>query len=297
MILYKKEPYHLQMKNIMLLDDAKSGGVVYVNKTTYDQALLLHSRFDGSTDRVLALLKNKKTEVYIAIPGLKGLMEEMCKSMPEPLNILAPFLVFAAQNQGITWDAKNREMGYGILHQYSQLVDFNAITLVPAEVRTNITIPTGILLKYEDSWDDLCSSLAEKIVEVQGAVSVVPVQQVVQPTPVVATPVVQPSPAPVVQSTPAPVAPTPVQPAPTPGSSTSSEGGEMSFIERLRASRMASEEAAKKEQEEKSKNKPASTPTPAPAIPAEAPKANALMGDKVAEEKKEVNAILDDTDF
>ena len=44
MILYRKEPYPIQMKNVMLLDDTKSGGVVYVNKNTYDQALLLSGR-------------------------------------------------------------------------------------------------------------------------------------------------------------------------------------------------------------------------------------------------------------
>lgn len=293
MILYKKEPYNLQMKNIMLLDDVTSGGVVYVSKNTYDQALLLSSRFDGNVDRVLATLKNYKTEVYIAIPGLKGLIDTMIKTMPEPLNMLAPFLVFAAQNQGISWDDSNIEMGYGILHQYSQLVDFNAVTLVPAEVRSNIVIPTGILTRYEDSWNDLCISLEEKVVKVEQPVQVIqpvqmaqPVQQVIQPVP---------TPEPVVQQT----QPAPVQSVSTPAPSTESKlsdaGGESDFIARLRAKRQASEEALKKEQKEKAKNNERSVSSASK--PESTVKEKALMEDKAAKEKEEINAILDDTDF
>lgn len=163
MILYRKEPIPLQMKNIMLLDDAEGKGVIYVNKDTYDQALLLHSRFDGDVNRVISTLKSKKTEAYICIYGLKELIENMSKTMPSPLNMLAPFLMFCVPNQGIDWDGTDREFAYGILHQFSQLVDFNAITLVPSEVRANISIPTAILKNYESAWNELCSTLEDKV--------------------------------------------------------------------------------------------------------------------------------------
>lgn len=164
MILYREEPYPIQMKNVMLLDDTKSGGVVYVNKTTYDQALLLSGRLDGDPKRVLDILRSPRTEAYRATMGLNDLVDGMMSSMPKPINMLAPFLVFCVQNQGIKWDANDREFAYGILHQFSQLVDFNAITLVPVEVRNNITVPTSILMDYKTSWDDLCSSLTDKVV-------------------------------------------------------------------------------------------------------------------------------------
>ena len=302
MILYKKEPYRLQMKNIMLLDDIKTGGVVYVNKNTYDQALLLHNRFDGNVDRVLATLKNSKTEIYITIPGLITLVENMGKSMPEPLNILAPFLILAAQNKGINWDGEDIELAYGILHQYSQLVDFNAITLVPAEVRTNITIPTGILTKYKESWDDLCSTLEEKVVEVQMPVIQAPVQ-VAMPVQVEAPiqPVVQtvPTPMPTQPVTPVPAptpTPTPVA-TPTPAPVVEEdEEDEDDFITRLRKRREAAEQAAKKDQDEKKVKDAVNKPAPKPA-PVEEQKQKSLVADKAAEEKAEVNAILDDTDF
>lgn len=164
MILYRKEPIPLQMRNIMLLDDDKTGGIVYVNKQTYDQALLLYGRFDGDPNRVINILKGKGTETYILNVELRGLVDNMMKNMPSPLNMLAPFIIMATQNKNIEWKADNALMGYGILHQYSQLIDFNATTLVPAEVRINISLPTVILRQYEISWNELCSTLKDRVV-------------------------------------------------------------------------------------------------------------------------------------
>lgn len=170
MIIYRKEPYHLQMRNIMLLDDVSTGGVVYVNKATYDQALLLYGRFDGNSQRVLDTIKGKGTEVYVFNKPLQTLVEKACKEMPEPLNMIAPFLIYATPNQGIDWENAGLEFAYGILHQLSQLIDFNATTLVPKEVRAQITIPTVILMQYQTSWDELCSTLKDKVVTVTGTV-------------------------------------------------------------------------------------------------------------------------------
>lgn len=214
MILYRKEPYPLQMKNIMLLDDVKSGGVVYVNKATYDQALMLHSRFDGNVQRVADTIKSKKTEVYITIPNLPKVIETMGKTMPEPLNILAPFLMLCANNAGIEWNVEDREMVYGILHQYSQLIDFNAMTLVPAEVRANVQFPTSLLKQYKVSWEDLCSTLEDKVV--LAPKTVIQEVKVEQPAQVAPTPAPHPeqqvhTPQPVPTTVPTP-APQPVQP-------------------------------------------------------------------------------------
>ena len=276
MILYRKEPYPIQMKNVMLLDDVKSGGVVYVNKTTYDQALLLSGRLDGDPKRVLDILKSPKNEIYRTMLGLKGLMEEMMSSMPKPINMLAPFLIFCTQNQGIEWDANNRKFGYGVLHQFSQLVDFNAITLVPTEVRNNITVATTVLKEYQTSWDDLCSSLKDNVV--LGAVqpvtqTVVPVQPVVPEAPVVPVPLTQPAPT----SVPVPAA------TPTPAS------GEMSMEDKIKAfqEKMAREaEEEKKEREAKAaKRKAASDAKPATSTASKSSEAQAA------------SAVLDEYDF
>lgn len=278
MILYKKEPYPLQMKNIMLLDDAKSGGVVYVSKTTYDQALMLHSRFDGNVQRVIDTLKSKKTEAYIAIPGLPNTINVMGKTMPEPLNILAPFLMLCTQNQGIEWNENDREFAYGILHQYSQLIDFNAMTLVPAEVRANVTIPTALLKQYQVSWDDICSTLEDKVVAL-------PKQTVIQQ-------VVQAPQAPEVKSIvtaqPAQPVPTTAQPIPAPAQPVKEEEPELSPLEKkLLAIRQQSE----KRNEEINK-KAAEAPKLKPATPAAKP--TTTEGQKA--EAKAANAVLDEYD-
>lgn len=273
MILYRKEPYPLQMKNIMLLDDVKSGGVVYVNKATYDQALMLHSRFDGNVQRVADTIKSKKTEVYITIPNLPKVIETMGKTMPEPLNILAPFLMLCANNTGIEWNVEDREMVYGILHQYSQLIDFNAMTLVPAEVRANVQFPTSLLKQYKVSWEDLCSTLEDKVVLApKTMIQEVKVEQPVQVAPA-STPVPQPA-----QQTPTP------QPAPvaTPTLQPTQPKTEEKPLSPLEKKLLE----IKKQSEERDKainKKAAETPKPTPA---------AKPATSAAKKEAEVNANL-----
>lgn len=164
MILYKKEPYPLQMKNIMLIDDPSTNGCLYLSKQTYDQAIILSSRLDNNPERVLSMLIGTKFLNYGSVPGLSNAIKEAMAKMPSPINCLAPFLLYCMDNQGLDWENMDITVMYGILHQFSQLVDFNAITLVPAEVRANITLPTAIIMQYEASWDDLCSSLKDRVV-------------------------------------------------------------------------------------------------------------------------------------
>lgn len=273
MILYRKEPYPLQMKNIMLLDDVKSGGVVYVNKATYDQALMLHSRFDGNVQRVADTIKSKKTEVYITIPNLPKVIETMGKTMPEPLNILAPFLMLCANNAGIEWNVEDREMVYGILHQYSQLIDFNAMTLVPAEVRANVQFPTSLLKQYKVSWEDLCSTLEDKVVLApKTMIQEVKVEQPVQVAPA-STPVPQPA-----QQTPTPQSAPVATPTPQP-TQPKTEEKPLSPLEKKLLE-------IKKQSEERDKainKKAAETPKPTPA---------AKPTTSAAKKEAEVNANL-----
>lgn len=273
MILYRKEPYPLQMKNIMLLDDVKSGGVVYVNKATYDQALMLHSRFDGNVQRVADTIKSKKTEVYITIPNLPKVIETMGKTMPEPLNILAPFLMLCANNTGIEWNVEDREMVYGILHQYSQLIDFNAMTLVPAEVRANVQFPTSLLKQYKVSWEDLCSTLEDKVVLApKTIIQEVKVEQPVQVAPA-STPVPQPA-----QQTPTPQLAPVATPTPQP-TQPKTEEKPLSPLEKKLLE-------IKKQSEERDKainKKAAETPKPTPA---------AKPATTAAKKEAEVNANL-----
>lgn len=165
------------MRNIMLLDD-KEGGLVYVSKDTYDQALMLAARYDGNPARVPTVIQTPKTMSWINNPDLKNMINRMEEIMPEPINMLAPFLIYTVNTTGLKYDKENAEMAYGILHQYSQLINFNAITTVPAQVRNDLSFPATILLSYKASWDALCATLADYVVAMPVAqVSPVQVEQ------------------------------------------------------------------------------------------------------------------------
>lgn len=162
MILYRKEPYPLQMKNIMMLDDISTGGVVYVDKLTYDQAVMLYGRHEGDVNAVMRVIK-PVDDSWKDVPGLYELMKKFKEEAPEPLNMLAPFLTMLGKNKGIEFDPENMEMAYGILHQMSQQIDFNGASLIPANMRAGVTIPTYLLKNYQQSWDSLCETLEEHI--------------------------------------------------------------------------------------------------------------------------------------
>lgn len=269
MILYKKEPFPLQMRNVMLLDDTASGGVVYVGKNTYDQALLLFGRMDGDPKRVLSLLTTTKTEAYRATPGLKNIVEDMMNTMPKPLNMIAPFLIYCVQNQGIDWSEVDRVFAYGILHQYSQLVDLNGVTLIPAEVRNNITVPTALLKSYEESWNDICQSLKD-LVTLSPATAVK--EQI--NTPVVTATPTQPAPATKTNadtaSQPASVSPA-LAAAPAQNTGVPKEETMEEKIARISAENRARTEAARKAAEE-AKKKQAAISGGAPTVSPQAQK-------------------------
>lgn len=283
MILYRKEPYPLQMKNIILLDDSKSEGVIYVSKNTYDQALILYNRFDGNVSRIQSSLISNATSGWSDVPGLADVITDMSESMPMPLNALAPFLMYCSKNYDITWNVENREQTYGVLHQYSQLIDFNAVTLVPTEIRNQVTFPTAILKQYEASWDDICSTLKEKVVQVPTQV----VQQVVS----------APTPVPVVQQAPVVAEAKPVEKveeAKNDNADDSEEEEEMSPFQRrmmeLAAKTKADREKHLEEEKNRAKNEPAKPSTPVKTEPA--PQVLGQQQDRA----KEANEVLDEFD-
>lgn len=308
MIIYKKAPIEIQMKNIMLLDDDITGGVVYVDKATYDQAILLFSRFDGDIRRILKSVESNKTSGYESIAGFKETLEVMMNTMPEPLNAIAPFLLYCANNKGIEWDKNDREFAYGALHQLSQLLDFNAITLVPAEVRNMITISTVILKQYKNAWNDLTMMLDEKVVRIPTAAweqfqtNIVGLEKKVGEleekvregsltqtvTPQYQQPIqsVQQK-----QST---------QPFVQPAQTLKKEESEEDIMAKILAKAQAdadSKNAARREQENKNSNNTGSVKNIQSSNITQTPvKRDSLLEDKVEVERREMNAVLDEFD-
>lgn len=174
MILYSKNPLPIQMRNVMLLDDDSTGGVVYVSKATYDQATILWSRFEGNALTLLNILK-VDTNKMKSLPGRFEAVQSICGNAPKPLDILGPFVELFMENKNLDWENATMVDYYGWLHQVSQMIDFNAITLVPKEIAAKAEIPSTILKSYEESWRDLTDSLMDRTVMSYSQ----PVQQVV----------------------------------------------------------------------------------------------------------------------
>ncbi len=271
MIIYRKEPYPIQMKNVILLED-KSGNIIYVSKNTYDQALLMTGRLDGNPQRVYDMVKPAGFNPIQELIKDKVVHEAM-NTMPAPLNMLAPFLALAFGNPGIEWDVNNREMMYGVLHQYSMMIDFNATILVPAEVRANVVIPTSILMDYNTSWETLCSTLEDHVV-VSYAKTVIS-----NPKPL---PQLEPAPVNIQPATPQPIAPQPVtlQSVAEQSGETEQERKMREFAERME--REAEEEKkareAKKAKREAERAK-AQTEASAPKPTTSAPTANSVLAE------------------
>ena len=58
-----------------MLDDISTGGVVYVDKLTYDQAVMLYGRHEGDVNAVMRVIK-PADDSWKDVPGLYELMKK-----------------------------------------------------------------------------------------------------------------------------------------------------------------------------------------------------------------------------
>lgn len=154
MIIYSKEPLNIMMKNILLLDDPFTSGYVYVSKETYDQALSLSLTFNQDISRVKGTISGKGMLNWAANKSVNLAVSLCSEKMPSPINMLAPYLAYTLP-VGVEWSEDNEEiikMGYGILHQMSQFINFYQTALMPAGTKAEVTMPKNILMAYEESW-------------------------------------------------------------------------------------------------------------------------------------------------
>ena len=241
MIIYSKEPLNVQMLNLLLLEDTATGGYVYVNKEVFQQAVSLALTYDNNHDRIIERIKVAKVGAYFMNKPLMDTINYFKNNAPEPLGVLANYLIYLSGSSIELTDDMEQNMvkAYGVLHMYSNFIDFYRYSLASEQVRTTLDLPAHVLNSYESSWEDLVGSLADKVVlerEVQvkeivtrvfvDGTPYAPIESAQVPIPVapVATPIAQPVPiaptpelAPVGITPVAPeVQPTPVEPAPVP---------------------------------------------------------------------------------
>lgn len=162
MILFRRTPFQCKMKNVMMLDvelkkpidenDVDDESVVYVSKNTYDQCVRMHGRFEGE---IGYMCRNLGVEYGEGTP-----VDYFYNNAPEPINILAPFI-------GVLVKAGHKvdeiEGMFGYLHIMSQIINFDAYMLMPADARADVTIGNSVLKSYKESWEDLESSLMDRV--------------------------------------------------------------------------------------------------------------------------------------
>lgn len=161
MIIFRETSLPIQMTNMILLEDA-DGDLVYVNKDTYDQAFAIFTRFEGDYPAIWRALaskfnKEENKEVY-------DLIVRWRKTAPEPLGALMFAFTNLKDTKGIEWNTLSKEDMYGFMHEISLMINFDAMSLVPAEIRAVTKIPKTVLLSYKTSWDSILNGLNNKVV-------------------------------------------------------------------------------------------------------------------------------------
>lgn len=169
MIIYSKEPFKPNMKNIIMLDAGMTDGYIYVSKDTYEQAVAVGVTFSKDHERVERAL-GKMIDGWKITPGIFTVFRKAAESLPEPINILCTFIGLAS-NAGLPWkaDASEEEMCElvcGVLHTISQFADFYSMTLLPPEQRTKLDIPNHVYKGYRESWNSLINDLDSHTVSV-----------------------------------------------------------------------------------------------------------------------------------
>lgn len=148
-------------------EDADGKFYLYVDKNTYDQAVLLNSKYQGDVVRLACEFRLSNTEIEKA--------QAFSVVMPAPICILGPFL--SKVNIDFAGDI---EKMCGILSQMSMCISFFEYTKMPEAARASLQFNKAYLEGYKDMWIDVASyycdsvsvddALVKKIVQAIGAI-------------------------------------------------------------------------------------------------------------------------------
>lgn len=127
--------------NTMTLQ-AGEDGYLYIDKTTYEQAVVINNKYRDDYDGLTKLI------------GVTNNLKEIdfVRSMlPEPVNILAPFLTLIDANAQLDGSL---EQLVGCLHVISRNIDFTSFLRIPAEMRRGVSFNGHITSEYELQWQE-----------------------------------------------------------------------------------------------------------------------------------------------
>lgn len=118
-------------------------GYLYVDKTTYEQAVIISNKYRDDYDGLCSLIGITRNQDEIAF---------LHEHLPEPMNILAPFLTLVELE--IPEGSDDLEVLTGCLHIISRNIDFHRFLKIPADVRRSIEFSKHILQEYQLQWKE-----------------------------------------------------------------------------------------------------------------------------------------------
>lgn len=127
--------------NTMTLQVGDSG-YLYIDKTTYEQAVVINNKYRDDYDGLTTLVGVSK--------NLKEI-DFVHAELPEPVNILAPFLTLIEEKAQLDGSL---EQLVGCLHVISRNIDFTSFLKIPAEVRRGVSFNGHITAEYELQWQE-----------------------------------------------------------------------------------------------------------------------------------------------
>lgn len=125
----------------MIVLQGTDGMYYYLHRSLYDQCVVLRDQYINLIPSFYKLLGFEDTHPSVC--------DEFMKSVPEPLDILAPFLALISGCE----ELDNLDDMCGAISSMSMTVDFRKMFKVPAAVRSSIKFSLSVREEYRVQWD------------------------------------------------------------------------------------------------------------------------------------------------
>ena len=142
MYIYTESGERLVPAQTNIITLRANNGYIYVDKSTYEQATILNNKYCNDFDGLCKLVGGTNNQ---------ELVKFYYNSIPEPMNILAPFIGII--DDSTEFDGSLTEL-VGCLHVIARSIDFTKFVKIPAEIRNTVTFSDHIRKEFEIQWQE-----------------------------------------------------------------------------------------------------------------------------------------------
>ena len=139
MIIYSENRYVPTDVNMMVIRGKDNEGFLYMHRSLYDQAVIIHDIYSEDF-----------TQLAVALTGKPDMRDDVVMFMdkaPVPVNALGPFLLL------IENELESFEDMVGALHVMSGPVNLRKMLKVPFDMRNTPSFSLSIKEEYQLAWD------------------------------------------------------------------------------------------------------------------------------------------------